>query len=693
MIRRIFASIARFSVGHPRAVLGLAVLASAISIVAAARGLELRTSNLDLIDQDLPEVKAFLDFAREFGSPNALVVVLEGDDPGALTAAADRIGPALRNVPGVRDVLDRLPFPREALDELGIDPYVRSRDHGMCFLYVQPDDPYSSADQVEPVVRGVRAVLQQAGLDKEGIRAGTTGIPQYAIDDRDVIQRDITWLSGLSCALVLILFAAAFSSLRGPALAVAALGLGVVITLGVTCVFPGHLTLLSSFFASTLFGLGIDYGIHVIHRMEEFVRGGMDERDATVAAIGALAPELLTGAATTAAAFYAMNAAGFKGFAELGTIAGNGVLICLLMMITALPALLVLAPGRKRRALPPAPRRTALVLGVLQKPWVSGPVAAAALACVFAGGPGFDSDYLNLQPVDSESVRLERAMVERSDISPQFAVFVAGSRDRAAALADRLLDEPTVGDVRSIADLDLLSEGGDGELDVPASFLRAFESERGRFAVYAYPRHDVWGPEHRSAFLDAMRAIAPDVTGMPILGDFMVARTRRALRITALAGGCLLVICVLAGFPRILPALVAMAPTFLTFAGLHAVMKLIGMPFNPINLMALPVIMGIGIDDGVYIVHRYLSERGDVAKTLAATGRSVVLTSLTTMAAFGSLAFTSHRGLASFAVTLTLGVAIALLLSVTVLPLLLNRLKRGLLATPPPISPILETAS
>jgi hypothetical protein len=68
-----------------------------------------------------------------------------------------------------------------------------------------------------------------------------------------------------------------------------------------------------------------------------------------------------------------------------------------------------------------------------------------------------------------------------------------------------------------------------------------------------------------------------------------------------------------------------------------------------------------------------------VEKTLAVTGRSVVLTSLTTIAAFGSLAFTSHRGLASFAITLCLGVGIALVVSVTVLPLLLNLLRRRLI--------------
>lgn len=678
MLERLFRRIASFSVQHPWRVISLGVAAAVLSVFAAANGLGIKTSNLDLIDHDLPEVKAFLDFAHKFGTPNVLVVVLEGEDEQTLTAAVESIGPALAKATGVRDAIYRLPYEKHVLTSMGIDEYILSHDRKMCFVYVQPADTYSSADQIEPVVRGVRTILDEADLEGMGVSAGMTGIPQYAIDDRDVIQHDISRLSGLSFFLVLVLFVSAFASLRRPALAMISLGFGVVLTLGLITVFPGHLTLLSAFFASILFGLGIDYGIHIINRIEEFAAGGLPEKEAAVEAIAALARELTTGAVTTAAVFYAMNFCGFKGFAELGTVGGTGILVCLLMMISLLPALLMVVPQRKRKDRIPTTRRTVRVLIFLQRPFVAWPLALAVVLSVFVGGPGFDSDYLNLQPEDSESVRLEREMVERSDLSPQFAVFVTDSRERAGELSDRLLDDETVGDVRSIVDLDLLGEG----LEVPDSFLRAFESEQGNFAVYAYPRLDVWNPEHQKDFIEHMTAIDPTVTGMPRLGQFMVERTQRALRITAGIGAGLLVVCVFVGLRRPLPTLVAVVPTFLTLACMHAVMRLLGIPFNPINIMALPVIIGIAVDDGVHMVHRYLAERGDLGKTLAGTGRSIVLTSFTTIAAFGSVVFTSHRGLASFAMALCIGVGAALVLTVAVLPVLLNLLKPRLLSSP-----------
>jgi len=115
-------------------------------------------------------------------------------------------------------------------------------------------------------------------------------------------------------------------------------------------------------------------------------------------------------------------------------------------------------------------------------------------------------------------------------------------------------------------------------------------------------------------------------------------------------------------------ALLATLPTLLGAGGMVALMALFRVSFNPLDVMALPLVLGIAVDDGVHIVHRFLAEGGDVSATLRGTGRSVVLTSLTSLAAFGVLAFARHRGLASFGAAAGLGVAASLVLSVLVLP-------------------------
>lgn len=689
MPRRLGARWVAACVRRPRTTLAVAAALAVLSLGFAALFLQVRTSNLDLIDHHHPEVARFLDVAETFGTPNVLVVVLTSDDPAALRRAVDRIGPVLADGPGVRAVIDRLPTPPPSAFAPPIDPYLTSRDGGLAFVFVQPDDAMSRAESIEPFVRGVEIRLRAADLDGLGVTSGLTGMPRYALDDRDVIQQDVARLSLVSAALVLVLFLVGFGSVRRPMAAMAALALAVVSMTGVIAVVPGHLTLLSAFFASILFGLGIDFGIHLVERFEETRRelrhGHLDagtRGTVVLLATRRVARSLTTGALTTAAAFFSMYWSGFRGFEELGLVAGLGVLLCLLATFTVLPALLMLK-GRRR---PPRPDSTvdsphglplARWIQRTQHPTLALVLGAAAVAGILVGAPDFDTDYLNLQPEGSETVRLEREMAARSDWSPEFAVLVADDRDDALAKAEALREMPAVAAVRSDLDLEALESLG---ASIDPDLRGMFRAPDGRYALYVYPRGDIWKPQELSRFLDPIEALDPAVTGMPVLGRFMVQRSLGAMHRTAVVAGALLLLCVALDFRRPLPTLLAVLPAFLTAGSLHGLMRVFGIAYNPLDVLALPIVLGIAVDDGVHLVHRFLDEHGDLRATLAGTGRSIVLTSLTTLAAFGALVFTRHQGLASFATCLSLGVASALVLSVWVLPQALRVLAPRLLA-------------
>ena len=264
-------------------------------------------------------------------------------------------------------------------------------------------------------------------------------------------------------------------------------------------------------------------------------------------------------------------------------------------------------------------------------------------------------------------------MEHRSNLSTQFAVFTTPTLATAGALGDKLLQLPgVVADVRSAADLEAAAPGENLFERLPPAFQRSLVGPQGQYAVYAYPEGNVWDPAVQRRFADAMQAIDPEVTGMPILGKFLVERTQHALRMAVWIGFPLLVVLVFLDFRHPLRTLLALLPTLLTFPALLGIMSLLGFPFNPLNMMALPVILGIGVDDGVHLVHRFRVEKGNLSEVLLGAGRSVYLTSATTVAAFGSLALTTHRGLASFAILLSLGVILAFLFSTLLLPSLLG---------------------
>jgi hypothetical protein len=696
-LARALEALARGSVRRPWTVLAVALAVAATAVAWAVPHLALRTSNLDLVDPDLAPVRHFRELAREFGTPNVLVVVLAGQDGAALRAAVDRLEPRLAEVPGVRSVLGRLPLPPElaggvpgpfSAPAAAIEPYLVSRDGGLYFLFVQPQDLESRAQTIAPLVAGVRRAIAGADLQAAGVTAGLTGLPQYAVDDQEAVERDLRLLSPVSFVLVLALFGGAFAALRRPLAAMAALVLAVAVTLGLAALWPGHLTLLSASFGSILFGLGVDFGIHLVDRIEAARAGADGEAEAVVAAVEGLAPALATSALTTASAFFTLTLSGFRGFAELGWIAGVGVLVSLVATVTVLPALLVLRPGPPPRPGVRRRNRIGATLVRLQSPRLALALALLAVAAPLALRPRFDSDYLDLQPRGSEAVRWEREMVARSAYSPQAAVFVADSRREAAELVARLRADETVGEVHWAGELPLLDTRSGAKSGAPSGPGRAlaarFVSPAGRYAVYAHPRGDVWDPEVRDAFLDRMAALDPEVTGMPILGRFMIDRSRRALERGALLAAIAVFAWVLADLrdPRL--TLLALLPTALGMAGLVALMGLFGVAFNPLSVLALPVVIGIAVDDGVHLAHRFRAESGDVERALSGTGRAIVLTSATSLAAFGSLAAASHRGLASFALVLSFGVASALAASVLVLPQALGRFVPRATAGPQP---------
>jgi predicted RND superfamily exporter protein len=94
-------------------------------------------------------------------------------------------------------------------------------------------------------------------------------------------------------------------------------------------------------------------------------------------------------------------------------------------------------------------------------------------------------------------------------------------------------------------------------------------------------------------------------------------------------------------------------------------------------MIVLPLILGIGIDDGVHLIHDYRSRRDCRYRMTGSTVTSILITSLTTMIGFGSMMIASHRGLQSLGRVLVIGVTCCLATSITVLPILLSLWTRG----------------
>jgi hypothetical protein len=108
-----------------------------------------------------------------------------------------------------------------------------------------------------------------------------------------------------------------------------------------------------------------------------------------------------------------------------------------------------------------------------------------------------------------------------------------------------------------------------------------------------------------------------------------------------------------------------------------------GIPLNPANIMTLPLVIGIGVTNGIHILNRFAEEQTPsiLAKS---TGKAVLVSGLTTIAGFGSLALAKHRGIESLGYVMAVGVATCMFAGLTFLPALLNLiLRRGQLKKQP----------
>jgi predicted RND superfamily exporter protein len=124
-------------------------------------------------------------------------------------------------------------------------------------------------------------------------------------------------------------------------------------------------------------------------------------------------------------------------------------------------------------------------------------------------------------------------------------------------------------------------------------------------------------------------------------------------------------------FRRLRPWLAVMLPLLLAWVGFAAALALLRLPLNLYNLLSVPLVIGYGIDDHIFLVQRWQAEPAiDSARLLASTGRAIVLTSLSTIAGFAGLAVARFDGLRLLGLSGALAVLFCLLAAFAVLPAL-----------------------
>src|SRR5204862_8167516 len=144
----------------------------------------------------------------------------------------------------------------------------------------------------------------------------------------------------------------------------------------------------------------------------------------------------------------------------------------------------------------------------------------------------------------------------------------------------------------------------------------------------------------------------------------------RAFVDAGLVGVAAITILLCAVLRRLRAVMMVLGPLLLAALLTLAVTVVIGMPLNYANIIALPLLLGIGVAFDIYFVMNWRA--GETHHLQSSTARAVLFSALTTMSAFGTLALSNDPGTAAMGELLTISLAATLFCTLFVLPALLG---------------------
>ncbi len=545
--------------------------------------------------------------------------------------------------------------------------------------------------------------------------------------------------------------------------------LGLMLTLLFAAAAVGTLNLVSVGFGILFVGIAVDFAIQFCVRYRERRWENPDPAQAMAETGRRVGGQILVAAAATSAGFLAFVPTDFRGVAELGLIAGVGMLIAFLCTMTFLPAAIAIFRPRGERAeigfrwaapLDASLRRR-------RRPVLIAFAVLAGLGVVLIPHLRFDSNPLHTKNPNTEAMRTLYDLMNSPVTNPFTTDILTRNPSAAAVLAERLRRLPLVSGVLSInslvptdqkaklaqiedaalilgptlapyrpmappsaediriaakraaeeiapapgkppADPQLAAIVGDlrrlavapaavvlaanqaltrflpmqldqlrtaltaqpvALRDVPPALARDWVLPDGQARVQVLPAATARSSQGLAKFVAEVTAVAPDAGGPAVTIEATSATIVDSFRSAALAAFLAIAVILFAALRRALDVSLVLAPLLMSSLMTVIVMVLLPLRLNYANIIALPLLLGVGVSFNIYFVMNWRAGRNAVLGS--ATARAILFSALTTGTAFGSLALSHHPGTASMGKLLLISLGCTLVASLVFIPALL----------------------
>lgn len=205
---------------------------------------------------------------------------------------------------------------------------------------------------------------------------------------------------------------------------------------------------------------------------------------------------------------------------------------------------------------------------------------------------------------------------------------------------------------------------------LPDAVRDTFTSASGQCAVIMHPSEDVWESDAMTRFVQAIRRVDPQVTGVPITVSESIILMQRSFFEQGLLALAFVALLLLVDFRSWRLAALALASLMMGLAWTMGLMGMLQIPFNLANFFAIPIMIGLAVDSCIHVTHRAVD--GGLQVGFGSTRRAVIVTALTTTIGFGMLMFAQHRGLRSLGQLMAIASLCCLVSSVWLLPAMLR---------------------
>ncbi|MDR2733709.1 MAG: MMPL family transporter [Spirochaetota bacterium] len=645
-----------------------------------------------------------------------------------------------------------------------LTPYHFSADGKNLGIIIRTTNGIDEFQQVSDLYTSLTNIAADIGKEYS-VWADVAGSHCNKIEEFNLINKDLAIATIVSGCLILLVTVIGFRSLRTALVVLIPLVVGMIWGFAFIPITVKSLNLITSFLIVILTGMGIDYAIHLVKRVEQEMCE-MPFAEALVAAYRNTGPSVLVSGFTTAFALAILMISGFRGFSEFGIISVIVIISILASMLVCMPPMLVVAARfgflrakdhRNDKAFVLS-RRAAIIALVLMVFFV-----------VLAGaGMKFDAGFSTLQFDKSADPGLAEARAARGKIysggvSPG-AVFMADdvlSLDKALDIfenrmrAKTYLSSPVtnmvegrevvryttnttmVGVTRSVRDYapdpgsliwkerllllrDIqeemregtwierienpdrkkwISEMRDWDMgenpsppkiqELPDLLASSFLSKDGenKYLAGVIPAAERKNSGNAIRFTEELYRLIPesqaardklDIGGVvgpvgetPVYAEIVKIIKGEAVWLVALTFlGVFVLVWLELRVMR--ESLFVMIPLISGLVFIFGIMVLLGMHLNLFNVIMIPALLGMGVDNGVHMFTRWKEYKGETKKTVAELIVPLFLCSFTTMLGYAGMLIANHPGLRSIGGLAVLGMMILWLTSVIMLPAMLE---------------------